>query len=143
MIKKAINFIKNDIWRIRSRDLPRKKSFLIRQLRIILLALRGFNEDKCQLRASALTFYSLLSVVPVAAMAFGIAKGFGFQQKLQVQLIERFPGQEDVVAQIINFAHTLLENTKGGLVAGIGVVVLFWTVIIISLKSCRFNKLIV
>ena len=129
MIKKIINFIKTDIWRIPTRTLSRKKSFLIKQLRIILLALRGFDEDKCSLRASALTFYSLLSIVPVFAMIFGIAKGFGFEQRLETQLYEKFPGQEEVIIQIVTFARSLLENTRGGIIAGIGVVLLFWTVI--------------
>ena len=68
-VTRFIQFLKTDIWRIRASTLSGKKSFWIRQLRIILLAVRGFDEDKCQLRASALTFYSLLSVVPVVAMA--------------------------------------------------------------------------
>jgi len=129
ILSKIINFIKTDIWRIRLKDLSRGKSLLIKQLRIILAALRGFDEDKCQLRASALTFYSLLSIVPVVAMAFGIAKGFGFERLLETQLLERLPGQEEIVTQVIAFAHSLLENTKGGVVAGVGVAVLFWTVI--------------
>ncbi|MCX8012128.1 MAG: YihY/virulence factor BrkB family protein, partial [Desulfobacterota bacterium] len=77
MIEKTFNYLKNEIWRIRIREVSRKKYFLIRLLRIFLLALRGFREDKVQLKASALTFYSLLSVVPVLALAFAIAKGFG------------------------------------------------------------------
>ncbi|MBU0635262.1 MAG: YihY/virulence factor BrkB family protein [Candidatus Omnitrophica bacterium] len=129
MLPKVINFIKTDIWRIRLKSRSRGKSFLIKQLRVILLALRGFNEDKCQLRASALTYYSLLSIVPIFAMAFGIAKGFGFEKLLQAQVLDKLPGQEEVLKQIIDFAYTLLENTKGGVVAGIGVAVLFWTVI--------------
>ena len=129
MISKIINFITTDIWRIRLKSLSRWKSFLIKQLRIILLALRGFDEDKCQLRASALTFYSLLSIVPVVAMAFGIAKGFGFEMLLEKQLLARLPGQEEVLTQVIQFSRNLLENTKGGLVAGVGVLLLFWTVI--------------
>ena len=129
MISKFLNFIKTDIWRIRLKDLSRRKSFLIKQLRIILLALRGFDEDKCQLRASALTFFSLLSIVPFVAMGFGIAKGFGFEKLLQAQLLGRFPGQEEILSQVIGFAHSLLENTRGGMIAGVGVVVLFWTVI--------------
>ena len=60
-----VNFIRTDIWRIQLRKTSRKKSFLVKNLRIILLSLRRFNEDKCQLRASALTFYSILSIVPV------------------------------------------------------------------------------
>ncbi len=128
-IGNIVTFLKSDIWRIRANKLSATRSFWIRQLRIVLLALRGFTEDKCQLRASALTFYSLLSIVPVVAMAFGIAKGFGFEKTLEAQLYERFVGQEEVIGRIIGFANAFLENTKGGLIAGIGIVVLFWTVI--------------
>ncbi len=126
---KIINFIEKDIWKIRSKDYSRSKSFFIKQLRILILAVRGFFEDNCILRASALTFYSLLSIVPVVAMAFGIAKGFGFQKLLEQQLYEKFPGQEEVMIQIVHYAHSLLENTKGGMIAGIGVAFLFWAVI--------------
>lgn len=126
---KFTEFLKNDIWRIRASTLSNRKSFWIRQLRIILLAVRGFGEDKCQLRASALTFYSLLSVVPVVAMAFGVAKGFGFDGMLEKRIIGSMPGQEEVALQIVGFANSFLENTKGGLIAGISIAVLFWTVI--------------
>ncbi len=127
--KKTIEFVLTDIWRFRLDDLPFKQSFFLKQLRIIILSFRGFTHDHGPLRASALTFYSLLSIVPVAAMAFGIAKGFGFEKHLQKQLIERFPAQEEIVLQVINFAHALLENTKGGMMAGIGLLALFWAVI--------------
>jgi membrane protein len=128
-ISKFFNFIKVDIWRIRLADLPFGKSFLIKQLRIILLAFRGYNEDRCILRASSLTFYTLLSIVPVAAMFFGVAKGFGFERRLENQLFERFPGQEEVLSQVIHFSNSLLEQTRGGLIAGIGLLVLFWSVL--------------
>jgi membrane protein len=126
---KIINFINTDIWRVRKNDLSRKKYFFIKQLRILLLAIRGFRQDQCPLRASALTFYSILSIVPLLAMAFGIAKGFGFQNLLEKQLLEKFPGQEEVMIRIFDFARSLLENTKGGMIAGIGIVFLLWTVI--------------
>ncbi len=129
IILKLITFIQTDIWRIRLATVSRRRSLLIRPLRIVLLALRGFDEDRCQLRASALTFYSLLSVVPIVAMAFGIAKGFGFEKLLEKQLLAKVPSQEEVLHRIIEFARSLLENTKGGMIAGIGVVILFWTVV--------------
>jgi membrane protein len=62
-------------------------------------------------------------------MLFGVAKGFGFEKSLERQLLERLEGQGEVVHRVINFAHVLLENTKGGMIAGIGVVVLFWAII--------------
>ncbi len=128
-IKKLVNFFTEDIWRIRVADLSRRKASLIRLGRIVLLSVRGFINDRCPLNASALTFYSLLSIVPLAAMVFGIAKGFGFDKRLETQLLEKFSGQAEVVNQVILFARAMLENTKGGMIAGIGIVVLFWTVV--------------
>jgi membrane protein len=128
-ISKFFNFIKVDIWRIRLADLPFGKSFLIKQLRIIILAIRGYDEDKCFFRASSLTFYTLLSIVPVAAMFFGIAKGFGFEKVLEKRIYENFPGQQEVLSQVLNFSNSLLQETRGGLIAGIGLAVLFWSIL--------------
>lgn len=142
MIARFINFLTKDLWRIRTKNLTWSKSLYIHPLRIIMLVWRRFNEDNCQLRASALTFYSLLSVVPVVAMAFGIAKGFGLEKLLQRMLLERLQGQEEVLKQILAFSNSLLENTKGGLVAGIGVAVLFWTVIgVLGNIEASFNDI--
>ncbi len=125
--RKIIHFLTNDIWRVENDDLTKPKAIFLKPLRILLITIKGYIRDNCALRASALTFYSLLSVVPVVAMAFGIAKGFGLDQGLEKQLYLRFAGHEEVLAKIIDFARSLLENTKGGLIAGIGVVVLFWS----------------
>jgi membrane protein len=93
------------------------------------LAIRRFSVDKCELRASALTFYTLLSMVPVVALAFAFAKGFGFEKILGEQLMEKLQGHEEIAERIVGFAQSMLENTKGGAIAGVGIVLLFWTII--------------
>ena len=77
------------IWHTPLSELSRRKLLLIKQIRIVVLAARGFLNDDVQLRASALTFYTLLSVIPVAAIAFALAKGFGLDQTLQQLIIEK------------------------------------------------------
>lgn len=139
---RAVGFAQRDIWRIRLTELPPGKSFLINLLRVLILSIRGFDEDKCQLRASALTFYSLISIVPVAAMAFGIAKGFGFAKMLEAQLRGKLAGHEEVFNKIVQFSDSLLENTKGGLIAGVGLIVLFWAVIkVLGQAEDAFNDI--
>ena len=130
-ISTAIDFISVDIWRLRLEDLPLGKSFAIKQLRTILLTLRGFNEDRCFARASSLTFNTLLSIVPVVAILFGVAKGFGFEAMLKRELSVKLPGEEqqEVLVKVFEYAESLLEVTKGGVIAGIGIIVLFWSVI--------------
>jgi membrane protein len=141
-ITKFITYIRIDIWRIRLADLPFGKSFLIRQLRTIILAIRGYDKDRCVLRASSLTFFTLLSIVPIAAVFFGIAKGFGFERRLQEELFERFPGQEEVLGQVISFSNSLLERTQGELIAGVGLLVLLWSVLkVLGLIERAFNDI--
>ncbi|MFH1370702.1 MAG: YihY/virulence factor BrkB family protein [Planctomycetota bacterium] len=140
MLAKWMNFIKTDIWRMRLKDHPRGKSFIIRLIRIVVLAWRGFNENKCKLRASALTLFTLLSIVPVLAVMFGIAKGFNLQGRVAAQVLERLKGQEEVANRIIAFANALLDKASGGLVAGIGIAILLWTIIsLLSNIESSFN----
>lgn len=129
MIQKVQKFLKQDIWRIRRREATGFRGKAIRLLRIFLLSFSQFSSDMCSLRAAALTFFSLLSIVPVLAMSFGIAKGFGLDKLLREKLLENMQGQQEVLNRIITFAETMLDNTKGGLVAGVGVALLLWSVI--------------
>ncbi|UCC22465.1 MAG: YihY family inner membrane protein [Planctomycetota bacterium] len=128
-LSKLINFVTVEIWRIQLKSYSRTKAFLIKQLRVIVLAVRGFSEDKCKFRASALTFFSLLSIVPVIAMMFGIAKGFGLEARVETEILKRLEGQEEIATKVIEFANSLLENARGGFIAGVGVIFLLWAVI--------------
>jgi membrane protein len=129
MIQKISDFLREELWRIPTRELSKHKSLAIKQLRIIIIVFRKFLDDKCQLRASALTFYTLLSIVPVIALAIGIAKGFGLERILEREIASRFQGQEEVMRYIFDFSGNLLAQAKGGVMTGIGVFMLFWTVV--------------
>ena len=132
MISRIVRFIRSGVWEIQLNDLPAVQRFLVRYLRVTLLAISGFYRDACTLRASALTYYSLLSVVPFLAMAFGIAKGFGLEKYIEdeiMNLAQRGQWEVDVTSRIVEFSHSLLENAKGGVIAGIGVVFLFWAIL--------------
>jgi membrane protein len=127
----VLNQIKrlNDlIWHTPFSEISKGKTILFKQIRIIIVAAKGFSNDKVSLRASALTFYSLLAVIPVAAIAFAIAKGFGLDQKLQQLIIDKFQSEREVLNWLLQNATGAIEKTKGGYIAGVGVIILFWSV---------------
>jgi membrane protein len=142
MVKRLLNFIKRDIWRFRVASHRKEQGLGLRVLRIFVLSFREFASDQCSLRASALTFYSLLSVVPVFAMAFGVAKGFGMEKILKSKLLEHTQGQQEVMTRIIQFSENLLQSTHVGIIAGMGLVLLFWSVIqVLSNIESSFNDI--
>lgn len=124
----ARQFVLNDIWRMDVGNIAPKRFMVIRQLQILLLAFKKYKEDKVQLHASALTYYTLLSIVPVAAMIFGVAKGFGFESFLHDELSKNFENQKEILNWTMTFADKFLENAKGGLIFGVGFIMLFWSV---------------
>lgn len=130
-IKKGLVFLTRDIWRMTLTDLPTSRARLIRAARILTLAIKGFRDDQAIIRSSALTYFSLLSIVPLLAMIFGFAKGFGLQDALMKQLHMQFEGQEAVLDQAMTFANKLLDNTHGELIAGFGIAFLFYTTLIL------------
>jgi membrane protein len=123
-----IKRLNDAIWHTPLSEISRGKTFILKQLRIFVLAARGFSIDKVQLRASALTFYSLLSVIPVAAIAFAIAKGFGLEANLKQLIFEKFQSQEQVLTWMQTEAENAIKATQGGYIAGVGMIILFWSV---------------
>ncbi len=122
---KRLNYI---IWHTPLSEISRGKIFLFKQLRIIILATRGFLNDKVQMQASALTFYSLLTIVPIVAIAFAIAKGFSLDENLKQLITSKLDDQQEVLNWVLNNATNAIEKTRGGPIAGVGVIVLFWSV---------------
>jgi membrane protein len=116
------------IWLSPISEISRGKSFFFKQVRIMVLAARGFSKDNVQLRASALTFYSLLSVIPVAAIAFAIAKGFSLDQNLEQLITDKFQAHQEVLNWLLVNARSALQETRGGYIAGVGMIMLFWSV---------------
>ena len=75
-------------------------------------------------------------------MAFGIAKGFGVEKVFEERVMALFSAHEDIAAKILEFSSSLLENTRGGVMAGVGIVVLLWTVLkVLGHVERSFNEI--
>jgi membrane protein len=125
-------FVSYDIWRVSKHEAKGLKNKFINLIRILILAVKGFINDRLSTRASALTYSSLLAVVPVFAIIIGIARGFGFQQMIESQLTKIFPGQDSLLTMLFGFVQSFLEVTTSGLIVGIGIVFLIisvWTIL--------------
>ena len=116
-----IQFFKTTLWTTKLADHTPVVRAMLNMLRIAILSSRFFLKNNCMLRASALTYYTLLSIIPVAALAFAIAKGFGLYTRLERWLRHSLADKPEVAEKIIEFASSLLESARGGIIAGFGV----------------------
>ena len=131
---RVIRFLETDLWEGQLKGCGPVRAIPFRSLRVLSLAVRGFIKDNCQRTASVLTYYSMLNAVPLVAVAFAVAKGFGLEKLVErriMDMAQEAAWQSDITNQIIGFSHSLLEHAKGGVIAGLGVILLFYTVVTI------------
>lgn len=140
-IDKIKNF--NDlVWHTPFSKMTKRTTFLLKQVRILYIAIKGFLKDKVQTQASALTLDTLLAVIPIAAIAFAIAKGFGLEQNLMDVLSREFQSQQEILNWLLINAQSALQQTRGGYLAGIGAVILIYSVMsLLSNVESSFNHI--
>ncbi len=130
-ISNLINFLTNDIWRLDSQDVSGKRNIFYNGLKAIIMTVRNTMELQLNVRAASLTYRTLLSLVPGLAVLFAVARGFGLLNIIKGQLSTYFPGQEEILLQVTEFIDNSLEHAQGGVFAGVGVIVLLYTVFIL------------
>lgn len=141
-LKRAIHFVTYDIWRITENEVSGLKEFYLNLIKTIILAIRGFINDNLTIKASALTYSTLLAIVPMLAVLLGIAKGFGFQNVVRQQLFNYFPGHQSELTHAFTFVENYLSLTQGGVFLSIGLILLLYTVInLISSIEDTFNAI--
>lgn len=99
-----------------------------RQSDLLLYTWRGLQEHDTFVRSAALTFYTLTSLVPIAAVIFAVVKGFGRTDSLLENLYGLFPQSPEIVDHLVAFAENALARTQGGVMAAIALVLLFVSV---------------
>jgi membrane protein len=112
--------------RLKPADYRGIRKILLRYGQIGTLVIRDFLDDQCMLRATALAFSSILSLVPFFAFAFAILKGLGVQNALEPVILNNVAaGSHEIVDRVV----TYINNTNMTSVGAIGLLTLISTVI--------------
>jgi len=141
-ISRAKTFIVENILHTPERELTGLWRNLRKLVSVIRITAKHFLDDELQLRASALTYNTMLAIVPILAILIAIAGGFGFEKIIESQILESFPAQRDALSTAFQFVDNYLKFSQSGIVIGIGVVFLLWTVIsLLSNIEMTMNKI--
>ncbi len=143
MIKRLITYFTDTIFHVdRSSMKNPVLGWLVQQYRLFFYTARGLIEHGTMIRSAALTYFTLLSLVPILALVFAVVKGFGLTDDLLENLYSIFPQNPEIIDYILDFATRALARTQGGVVAIVGFVTLFWAVIkVFSSIEGAFNNI--
>ncbi len=141
-ISQLWKFLTYDIWRITEQEVTKTTFSLYNVIKTIYLCINHFIQERLDNKAAALTYSSLLAIVPIFAVLFAIARGFGLDNLMESELINGLGGPTETNELILQFAHSYLSQTKNGVFIGVGVIILLWTVInLINNMESTFNQI--
>jgi len=127
-IGRVSSYLSRDLWSTEPEQYRGARRYFIKYLQILVMVFRNFWDDQCMLRASALSFTTILSFVPFFALAFAVLKGFGVHNKVEPLILQQLAGgYEEIVDRII----TYINNTNMTTVGAIGLLTLLITVIML------------
>ena len=128
-LQKFREFIQYDLWRQPHMEIHApKKRLLYRFLQTIILVARGFKDQVLVVRANSLSFALLFAFIPMLALIYAIARGFGFEETVQNTISSSFLAEANVAPVLLEWIERYLETARGGLFLGIGLIVLIWAV---------------
>lgn len=135
-ITRAYEYCSDGVWR------DPRNTLGVRIIKSLNLTLSAFFNSTLQLRSMALTYSTVLSIVPAFALLVAIGRGFGLQDLLQKQLYQLFPSQSEGISTALKFVDSYLSSATQGVFVGVGLVVLLWTVIsLLSSIEDTFNAI--
>ncbi len=140
--QKIIRFFQVDMWRIDPEKLSPFKRLFYEVVKILYLAIRFFTTKRVTTQASALTYSTLLAIVPIMAVVFAIARGFGYSIYIEVWFRSALSSQPQVAEVIIGFVNSYLVHTKSGIFLGVGLLFMLYTVLmLVSNIESTFNEI--
>lgn len=120
---------------------PRKTTG-VKAIKILNLSVNSFFDRGLQIKSMALTYSTVLAIVPAIALLVAIGRGFGLQDTIMSELYIMFPSQHKVLSTFLTFVDSYLTNATQGLFVGVGILVLLWTVIsLLSSIEDAFNSI--
>lgn len=121
------------IWNIDETTLTRGRRYVVRLFKFLLIIIESFTKNNLMNYASALTYSSMMAAVPVLAIVFAVARGFGFGELIEENVRTSLQMNPEISDHVLTFIDSYLQNTHSGVFIGVGLIMLLY--IIVSLTS--------
>lgn len=121
------------IWSVNEQKLTPMKRWRLRATKRLVIVVESITKNNLMSYASALTYSSILAAVPVLAIVFAVARGFGFGSLIEDKLRESLQVGPQITDTVLQFVDSYLEHTHSGVFIGAGIIFLLYT--LLSLTS--------
>jgi membrane protein len=139
-IDKLKHFFQVQLWQETTESASKLKRLTRHAGRVVYVMARQLSTGELNLRAMSLVFTTLLSLVPLIAVAFSVLKAFGVHNQIEPVLLNFMAPLGEKAGEMTSSIIGFVENVKVGVLGSIGLGMLFYTIIALVQKvESAFN----
>ena len=127
-IERVKKFVTKDIWSFELYQKGPLRRAVANVVKVVVIAVRTFLDDKVMTKAAALTYSTLFAIVPILALIFAVARGFGFENIVTGLLENGIMKENETVDTVMKFIDGYMQYVSSGAFIGIGLVFLLFSV---------------
>jgi len=141
VFQRVCRFFTEGIWEVDLSSLSTVRRIGINAVRVIHLVFKGFQDNDCPLHAASLTYSTLMSIVPVMALALSVLRGLGAGDWVELRSVELMETLPDQLQAFMMNVMIYVKHTNFTTLGGIGLVLLIWMVVeVLGRVEMSFNK---
>lgn len=125
---KLKRFFSEDIWAMEMEELSKARARFIKYVKVLIITVKTFAQQKVGPRAIALSYLSMMAIVPILAIVFGITGGFGLGDKLKEFMYANFGGNEQLIDTVLQFAQNIIDTAQSGWMGFFSALLFIWIV---------------
>jgi membrane protein len=125
---KLKRFFSEDIWAMEMEELSKARARFIKYVKVLIITVKTFAQQKVGPRAIALSYLSMMAIVPILAIVFGITGGFGLGDKLKEFMYANFGGNEQLIDTVLQFAQNIIDTAQSGWMGFFSALLFIWII---------------
>ena len=126
--KNLKRFFSEDIWELELEELSKVKARFIKYVKVAIITAKTYAQQKIGPQAVALSYLSVMALVPFLAIVFGITGGLGLDGLLKDFMYANFSSNEGVIDTVLSFSQNIIDTAQSGWMGFLNAFLFLWII---------------
>ena len=126
--KKLKSFFSEEIWELELEELSKAKARFIKYVKIAIITAKTYAQQKIGPQAVALSYLSVMALVPFLAIVFAITGGLGVDGLLKDFMYSNFSTNQGVIDTVLSFSQNIIDTARSGWMGFLNALLFLWII---------------
>ncbi len=126
--KRLKSFFSEEIWELELEELSKARARFIKYVKVAIITAKTYAQQKIGPQAVALSYLSVMALVPFLAIVFAITGGLGVDGLLKDFMYSNFSTKQGVIDTVLSFSQNIIDTARSGWMGFLNALLFLWII---------------